>query len=29
VQRICNLTGWLAFDEQPLCFQPHQAPMRV
>lgn len=29
VQRICNLTGWLAFDEQPMCFQPYEAPMRA
>lgn len=27
VQRICDLTGWLAFDEHPMCFQPNKAPM--
>lgn len=27
VQRLCDELGWLAFDEQPLCYQPHQPPM--
>src|SRR5262249_9109299 len=27
VQRLCDQLGWLAFDQQPVCFQPHQAPM--
>ena len=27
VQSLCDQSGWLAFDERPLCFQPGQAPM--
>lgn len=27
VQRLCDQSGWLAFDEQPQCYQPGQAPM--
>jgi hypothetical protein len=27
VQRLCDESGWLAFDEQPMWFQPGQAPM--
>jgi hypothetical protein len=26
VQALCDRFGWLAFDEQPQCFQPHRAP---
>ncbi|HET9483851.1 MAG TPA: hypothetical protein VFO79_07830 [Xanthomonadales bacterium] len=29
VQRLCDELGWLAFDEEPRCFQPHRAPMRA
>lgn len=29
VQDICNRLEWLAFDEQPLCFQPNYHPMPV
>lgn len=28
VQALCDALGWLAFDERPMCFQPHRAPMR-
>lgn len=27
VQGLCDKLGWLAFDEKPLCYQPHQAPI--
>lgn len=27
VQSLCDQSGWLAFDERPMCFQPGQAPM--
>lgn len=27
VQRLCDTLGWVAFDEQPLCYQPGRAPM--
>jgi hypothetical protein len=27
VQRVCDQSGWLAFDEQPQCYQAGQAPM--
>jgi hypothetical protein len=27
VQRLCDELGWLAFDNQPRCFQPGRAPM--
>ena len=27
VQRLCDELGWLAFDEQPLCYQPHRPPV--
>ena len=27
VQSLCDRFGWLAFDEEPLCFQPHRPPM--
>lgn len=27
VQSLCDRFGWLAFDEQPLCYQPHRAPI--
>lgn len=27
VQRICDATGWVAFDDRPYCFQPHRPPM--
>jgi len=27
VQRLCDQSGWLAFDEQPQCFQPGRPPM--
>lgn len=27
VQRICDATGWVAFDDRPRCFQPHRPPM--
>lgn len=27
VQRLCDEFGWLAFDDRPMCFQPHRAPM--
>lgn len=27
VQALCDRLGWLAFDERPMCFQPHQDPM--
>ncbi|MBV9773031.1 MAG: hypothetical protein JO040_03740 [Gemmatimonadetes bacterium] len=27
VQRLCDELGWLAFDEQPVCYQPHRLPM--
>jgi hypothetical protein len=23
VQRLCDATGWIAFDDRPRCFQPH------
>jgi hypothetical protein len=26
VQELCDRFGWLAFDERPMCFQPHRAP---
>ena len=26
VQDLCDRFGWLAFDERPMCFQPHRAP---
>jgi hypothetical protein len=26
VQRICDELGWVAFDERPFCFQPHNEP---
>jgi hypothetical protein len=26
VQSLCDRFGWLAFDEQPMCFQPNRAP---
>lgn len=29
VQRLCDELGWLAFDEEPRCFQPGRAPMSV
>lgn len=27
VQRLCDATGWVAFDARPRCFQPHQPPI--
>ncbi|HKP60150.1 MAG TPA: hypothetical protein VJV78_25670 [Polyangiales bacterium] len=27
VQGFCDTLGWLAFDEQPMCYQPHRPPM--
>jgi hypothetical protein len=27
VQRLCDELGWLAFDDQPRCFQPQRPPM--
>lgn len=27
VQRLCDATGWIAFDDRPRCFQPHHPPM--
>lgn len=27
VQSLCDRFGWLAFDEEPQCYQPHQPPM--
>lgn len=27
VQRLCDRCGWIAFDEEPLCFQPNREPM--
>ncbi len=27
VQRLCDELGWLAFDETPLCYQPHRPPI--
>lgn len=27
VQRLCDQSGWLAFDQQPLCFQPGHTPI--
>ncbi|MEW5931033.1 MAG: hypothetical protein AB1941_26515 [Gemmatimonadota bacterium] len=27
VQRLCDATGWIAFDERPRCYQPHRPPM--
>ena len=27
VQSLCDRFGWLAFDERPMCFQPHREPM--
>lgn len=27
IQGVCDRLGWLAFDDQPLCFQPHRPPM--
>jgi hypothetical protein len=29
VQRLCDQSGWLAFDQRPMCLQPGQAPMRA
>jgi hypothetical protein len=29
VQDLCNRLGWLAFDERPMCFQPHRSPIRA
>lgn len=29
VQYLCDQTGWIAFDEQPLCYQPHREPIRA
>ncbi|MEJ6022374.1 hypothetical protein [Ramlibacter sp. PS4R-6] len=26
VQDLCDRFRWLAFDERPMCFQPHRAP---
>ncbi len=28
-QSLCDRFGWLAFDEQALCFQPHRDPMKA
>jgi hypothetical protein len=28
VQSFCDALGWLAFDEQPMCYQPHRPPIR-
>ncbi|SFU74563.1 hypothetical protein SAMN05216350_104316 [Polaromonas sp. YR568] len=27
VQHLCDQSGWLAFDERPMCLQPGQAPI--
>lgn len=27
IQQLCDRTGWIAFDQTPLCFQPHHAPI--
>jgi hypothetical protein len=27
VQRLCDELGWVAFDEEPLCYQPGRPPM--
>lgn len=29
VQRLCDQTGWIAFDQEPWCYQPHRPPMRA
>lgn len=29
VQSLCDRFGWIAFDEEPLCFQPQREPMPV
>jgi hypothetical protein len=29
IQELCDRLGWLAFDETPLCFQPHRGPIRA
>lgn len=29
VQSLCDRFGWIAFDEEPVCFQPHREPMPV
>ena len=28
VQGFCDVLGWLAFDDEAMCFQPHRPPMR-
>ena len=27
VQHLCDETGWIAFDQEPRCYQPHRAPI--
>ena len=27
VQQLCDQFGWLAFDEEPQCYQPNRPPM--
>jgi hypothetical protein len=27
VQGLCDALGWVAFDETPLCYQPHRTPI--
>jgi hypothetical protein len=29
VQKLCDDTGWLAFDQTPLCYQPNHEPIRA
>lgn len=29
VQRICDATGWIAFDDRPFLFQPHRPPVEA
>jgi hypothetical protein len=29
VQGLCDALGWVAFDERPMCYQPHRPPMRI
>lgn len=29
VQSLCERFGWIAFDEEPVCFQPGREPMPV
>lgn len=29
VQHLCDRSGWVAFDQRPMCLQPGQAPIAV